>query len=163
MTELKAGDPAPGFRLRDQNGNWVSLADFTSGKVVLYFYPAALTPGCTVEAIDFTAARSTFGDAGYTILGVSPDEPEVLAKFVTRHDLDLTLLSDPELTTIKAYGAWGERMLWGKMLIGLIRSTFLIEVAPDGQGRIIEAQMGVRATGHVKRLLDSLGLNGSGS
>ena len=153
MSKLKTGDPAPDFRLRRSDGAWVSMKDYAGSKLVVFFYPAALTPGCTVEAIDFTAAGPAFGDAGYAIVGVSPDQPETLATFATRHNLDITLLSDPELGVIKAYGAWGDRSLWGKVITGVIRSTCLIEIDQDGAGRIIEAQYGVRATGHVQRLL----------
>jgi len=158
MAELAKGALAPEFQLPDADGKPVSLKDFAGAKVILYFYPAALTPGCTVEAIDFSAARKSFHDAGYTILGVSPDEPERLLEFTAHNDLDVTLLSDPGLEVIKAYGAWGDRTLWGKVFTGVIRSTFVIDVGPDGQGTILDAQYAVRATGHVKRLRASLGV-----
>ena len=158
MAEFVAGDAAPDFRLRDATGAWVSLSDFAGSKVILYFYPAALTPGCTVQAIDFSAASQVFKDTGYTILGVSTDEPEVLQEFALRYDLTIVLLSDPAAETTKAYGAWGERLLWGKMMTGLIRSTFIIDVDTEGKGRILDAEYSVRATGHVKRLRASLGL-----
>ena len=151
-------DPAPDFRLKRADGQWVSLADYAGSKLVLFFYPAALTPGCTVEAIDFTTARDTFSSAGYAIAGISPDDPETLTKFMTQNNLDIALLSDPELETIKAYGAWGDRTLYGKVITGVIRSTLLIDVGSDGTGQVLEAQYGVRATGHVKRLLGSLDL-----
>ena len=158
MSELVRGDAAPDFRLKDSQESWVSLSDFTSRKLVLYFYPQALTPGCTVEAIDFSTYTPTFAEAGYTILGVSPDEPETLAKFISQHSLTVTLLSDPDLVTIKEYGAWGERMLWGKTFTGLLRSTFVIEVDDQGKGWIMDAQYSIRASGHVERLAKSLGI-----
>jgi len=158
MTQLVQGDPAPNFRLHDAHGNWVSLADFASSKVILYFYPAALTPACTVQAVDFSAALPELREAGYTVLGVSPDEQPRLQSFIAKHDLTVTLLSDPNLSTVKAYGAWGDRMLWGKNITGLIRSTFVIDVNSDGHGTILQANYAVRATGHVTRLRESLGI-----
>jgi len=158
MAELSKGAVAPDFQLLDAAGARVSLKDFAGSKVILYFYPAALTPGCTVEAIDFSAAKDAFTDAGYVIVGISPDEPDQLRKFVTHNDLSITLLGDPDLTVIKAYGAWGDRTLWGKVFTGVIRSTFVIDVDSGGEGRILEAQYGVRATGHVKRLRTDLGV-----
>jgi len=158
MVELSLGAPAPDFQLPDANGTMVSLKDFAGSKVVLYFYPAALTPGCTVEAIDFSAAKQAFLDAGYAIVGVSPDEVDQLRKFVTHNDLSIVLLGDPGLDVIKAYGAWGDRTLWGKVFTGVIRSTFVIDVDAEGNGVIVDAQYGVRATGHVKRLRTELGV-----
>ncbi|MDR0283414.1 MAG: peroxiredoxin [Propionibacteriaceae bacterium] len=156
MTELVAGEAAPGFSLLDAAGTRVSLADFAPGQVILYIYPAALTPGCTVEAIDFSAAAAAFAQAGYHILGLSPDSPDKLTRFVTKNDLTVTLLSDPELTVIKAYGGWGDRVIWGKALTGVIRSTFVIDVDAEGRGVIVDAQYGVRAKGHVDRLRTAL-------
>ncbi len=159
MTELKKGDPAPDFRLQGSDGTWTSLADFAGGKVILYFYPAALTPGCTIEAVDFSAAAPAFKEAGYTIVGVSPDTADKLTDFIKHSHLSsIFLLSDQEKTTLEAYGAWGERNLWGKIFTGVIRSTFVIEVDPAGQGTILDAEYGVRATGHVKRLRAELGV-----
>jgi len=158
MAELSQGALAPAFHLLDAYGASVSLKDFAGMKVVLYFYPAALTPGCTVEAIDFSAAKDAFLEAGYAILGVSPDEPEQLRKFVTHNDLSITLLGDPGLEVIKQYGAWGDRTLWGKVFTGVIRSTFIIDVDASGTGIVLDAQYGVRATGHVKRLRTALGI-----
>lgn len=134
----------------------MDLADFAPGKVILYFYPAALTPGCTVEAIDFSATRDTFREAGYAIIGVSPDPPDKLAKFVDRHNLQLILLSDPDLSVIRAYGAWGDRPLWGKVFTGVIRSTFVLSLDSTGRAAVLQAQYAVRATGHVSRLRTSL-------
>ena len=158
MAELVQGDQAPDFQLQEANGSWLSLASFAGLQVILYFYPAALTPGCTVEAIDFTAASPAFQQAGYTILGVSPDSSETLVKFATRNNLTITLLSDPGLEVVKAYGAWGDRTLWGKVFTGIIRSTFVIDMNADGVGTITDAEYGVRATGHVQRLRTALGV-----
>ncbi|MCL2736244.1 MAG: peroxiredoxin [Propionibacteriaceae bacterium] len=159
MATLAPGDAAPDFRLQDATQAWVSLKDCASRALILYFYPAALTPGCTVEAQDFTTATPVFDAAGYTIMGVSPDAPSTLARFIERHDLTLRLLSDPDRETLKAYGAWGDRMLYGKVVTGVIRTTFVIDVDALGHGTIREAHYNVRATGHVKRLRASLGLD----
>lgn len=158
MTELAAGDVAPAFALPDAKGVPVSLSDFAGRKVVLYFYPAAMTPGCTTQAVDFTAARDDFLEAGMDVVGISPDEPDRLAKFRERKHLNIQLLSDPSLQVIKAYGAWGSKALYGKFMDGVIRSTFLIDVNEDGVGTIELAQYNVRATGHVDRLRRDLGL-----
>lgn len=158
MSQLAAGDAAPAFTLADSDGREVSLADFAGRKVVVYFYPAAMTPGCTTEALDFTAARDDFLEAGIDVVGISPDATEAIAKFRERKDLKVQLLSDPSRETIQAYGAWGDRMLYGKSVTGVLRSTFLIEVADDGNGTIELAQYNVRATGHVDRLKRDLGL-----
>lgn len=148
------GDTAPGFTLTDADASSVSLSDFTGKKVILYFYPAAMTPGCTTEACDFTAARGTLDTGGYVVLGVSPDKPDALVKFRTKESLDITLLSDPDHSVHEAYGAWGEKSLYGKKMLGVIRSTFVI----GEHGQIIEAWRNVKATGHVDRLLKDLGL-----
>jgi peroxiredoxin Q/BCP len=136
----------------------VSLADFAHGRVIVYFYPAALTAGCTVEAVDFSSAAPDFDKAGYAIVGISPDEPGKLARFIERNDLTIALLSDPTLETIKAYGAWGDRTLWGKTMTGLIRSTIVVDVDAEGVGTVVQAQYSVRATGHVNRLKVALGV-----
>ncbi len=154
-TSLAVGDTAPGFSLSDANGNAVSLADFTGQKVILYFYPAALTPGCTTEACEFTAARKQLDTGGYVVLGVSPDAPSKLITFTEKENLDITLLSDPDHAALTAYGAWGEKQLYGKTMVGVIRSTFVI----DGDGRIEQAWRNVKATGHVDRVLRELGLS----
>lgn len=148
------GDPAPTFTLTDADGTSVSLADFAGKQVILYFYPAALTPGCTTQACDFTAARPSFDAAGYTVIGVSPDAPEKLATFAAKDELDLVLLSDPERSVLAAYGAFGEKKNYGKIVQGVIRSTFVI----DGTGTITHAWRNVKATGHVGRVLKELGL-----
>lgn len=158
MSQLAAGDIAPAFTLPDADGNLVSLADFAGRKVVVYFYPAAMTPGCTTQAIDFTAARDDFLEAGIDVIGISPDAPEKLATFRERKELKVTLLSDESRQTLDAYGAWGTKMLYGKAIEGVLRSTFLVEVDQNGVGTIELAQYNVRATGHVDRLRRDLGL-----
>jgi peroxiredoxin Q/BCP len=125
---------------------------------VIYFYPAALTPGCTTEAVDFSAAAANYAQAGYRIVGISPDQPAKLARFVQQKNLTITLLADPDKATIAAYGAWGERTLYGKLVTGVIRSTVVVELAPDGSATVVLAQYNVRATGHVGRLTSQLGL-----
>ena len=154
MTRLSPGDPAPAFTLPDADGNQVSLADFAGRKVVVYFYPAAMTPGCTTQACDF---RDNLGDlqrAGYAVLGISPDKPEKLAKFREHDRLTFPLLSDPSRATLQAYGAYGEKTMYGKTVTGVIRSTFVV----DERGRIEQAQYNVKATGHVAKLRRDLGL-----
>ena len=155
-TPPAAGDTAPGFTLTDADGNQVSLSDFAGRKVILYFYPAAMTPGCTTEACEFTAARETLDTGGYVVLGVSPDTPDKLVQFRTKENLDITLLSDPDHSVHEAYGAWGEKSLYGKKMVGVIRSTFVI----DENGTLVEAWRNVKATGHVDRVLATLGLAG---
>jgi len=159
MSQLTMGDPAPAFRLQAADGSWVSLADFAGDKVIVYFYPAAMTPACTVEAIDFTAAAPAFHDAGYQVIGISPDQLDTLSEFEACNHLDLVLLSDPDHQAIDAYGVWGDRIIYGKTITGLIRSTFLVAVDAAGQGTILEAQYAVRATGHVDRLRKHLGIH----
>ena len=158
MSHLAVGDNAPAFSLPDAKGKSVSLSDFAGRKVVLYFYPAAMTPGCTTQAVDFTAARDDFLEAGMDVVGISPDEPDRLEKFRERKHLNIQLLADPSLEVIKAYGAWGSKTLYGKAMDGVLRSTFVIDVADDGTGTIELAQYNVRATGHVDRLRRDLGL-----
>lgn len=158
MSQLAVGDNAPAFTLQDAKGKSVSLSDFAGRKVVLYFYPAAMTPGCTTQAVDFTAARDDFLEAGMDVVGISPDEPDRLEKFRERKQLNIQLLADPSLEVIKAYGAWGSKTLYGKAMDGVLRSTFVIDVDDDGTGTIELAQYNVRATGHVDRLRRDLGL-----
>ena len=155
MTRLSPGDPAPAFTLPDADGTEVSLADYAGRKVVVYFYPAAMTPGCTKQACDF---RDNLGDlqgAGYAVLGISPDKPEKLAKFRDHDHLTFPLLSDPSRETLRAYGAYGEKTMYGKTVTGVIRSTFVV----DENGRIEVAQYNVKATGHVGKLRRDLGLS----
>lgn len=154
QTRLAPGDAAPDFTLTDDTGREVSLRDFRGRKVIVYFYPAAMTPGCTKQACDFTAHRSEFDGAGYEILGISPDKPEKLAKFRAKENLSITLLSDPDKSVMQQYGAFGEKKLYGKVTQGVIRSTFLV----DEDGKIAAAQYNVKATGHVDRLLGQLEL-----
>lgn len=160
MAKLNAGDIAPDFTLIDTYEKTVSLSDFAGSRVVLYFYPAAMTPGCTIEANDFNASISQFTAAGYQILGVSPDGPAKLAKFRDREGLGFTLLADPEREVLNSYGAYGTKVLYGKKMEGVIRSTFVIDVDGDGVGTIAEARYNVKATGHVARLVKDLGLEG---
>ncbi|MBS9533469.1 thioredoxin-dependent thiol peroxidase [Mycobacterium sp. M1] len=147
-TRLAPGDEAPAFSLPDADGNTVSLADYRGRKVVVYFYPAAMTPGCTKQACDFRDNLREFGDAGLDVVGISPDKPEKLAKFRDRDELTFPLLSDPDRAVLTAWGAYGEKTMYGKKVQGVIRSTFVV----DEQGRIAVAQYNVRATGHVAKL-----------
>lgn len=158
MSELKVGDIAPGFELKDADDNLVKLSDYAGRRVVVYFYPAAMTPGCTIEAVDFSAARENFLEAGIDVVGISPDTPERLQKFIERKDLSVTLLSDPDHRAIEAYGVWGTKSLYGKQVAGVLRSTFIVQVNDDGVGKIDTVQRNVRANGHVERLGRALGL-----
>jgi thioredoxin-dependent peroxiredoxin len=151
---LSPGDAAPEFTLTSDDGSTVSLADLRGGKVIVYFYPAAMTPGCTKQACDFTDSLDSLQAAGYTVLGISPDKPEKLAKFRERDSLTITLLSDPDRSVMKAYGAFGTKKLYGKEVEGVIRSTFVV----DEDGTIELAQYNVKATGHVAKLRKDLGL-----
>jgi peroxiredoxin Q/BCP len=149
---LTPGDPAPAFTLPDADGKPVSLADHAGRKTIVYFYPAALTPGCTKQACDFTDNLDTLAAAGYDVLGISPDKPEKLARFRDTESLRVTLLSDPDRSVLTAYGAYGEKQSYGRTITGVIRSTFVV----DEQGRIEHAFYNVRATGHVAKLLRDL-------
>ena len=154
MTRLSTGDTAPDFTLPTDTGEEVSLADLRGRKVIVYFYPAAMTPGCTKQACDFTDSLSSLEAAGYTVLGISPDKPEKLAKFRDRDGLTITLLSDADRSVMQAYGAFGEKKLYGKTVEGVIRSTFVV----DEEGTVEVAQYNVKATGHVAKLRKDLGL-----
>jgi thioredoxin-dependent peroxiredoxin len=154
QTRLSTGDVAPDFTLPSDTGEQVSLSSLRGGKVIVYFYPAAMTPGCTTQACDFTDSLDSLQGAGYTVLGISPDEPAKLAKFRERDALTITLLSDPDKTVLNAYGAFGEKKMYGKTVEGVIRSTFVV----DEDGRIELAQYNVKATGHVAKLRKDLGL-----
>jgi peroxiredoxin Q/BCP len=154
MDRLSPGDTAPDFTLTDDTGAEVSLAGLRGRKVIVYFYPAAMTPGCTTQACDFTDSLDSLKGAGYEVLGISPDRPEKLAKFRERDGLTITLLSDADRAAMTAYGAFGEKSLYGKVVQGVIRSTFVV----DEDGRIEVAQYNVRATGHVAKLRRDLGL-----
>ena len=151
-TRLTAGDPAPAFSLPDADGNEVSLADYAGQRVVVYFYPAAMTPGCTTQAVDFTAAMHEFDVAGIAVLGISPDPQPKLAQFRAQQSVSFPLLSDEDRTVLVAYGAYGEKLLYGKLIEGVIRSTFIVDVDASGAGTIAIAQYNVKATGHVDRL-----------
>jgi len=151
---LAPGDTAPDFTLPDDNGNEVSLSSLRGQRVVVYFYPAAMTPGCTTQACDFRDSLASLAAAGIAVLGISPDSPPKLAKFRDRDGLNFPLLSDPKREVLEAYGAYGEKMLYGKKSVGVIRSTFV--VGPDG--KVEQAQYGVKATGHVARLRKELGV-----
>ncbi|HWL77269.1 thioredoxin-dependent thiol peroxidase [Microbacterium sp.] len=151
---LEPGSPAPDFTLIDQDERPVSLADLRGGRVILFFYPAAMTPGCTKEACDFRDSLAPLQAAGYTVLGISRDDTEKLRRFRERDGLTYDLLSDPDHTVHEAYGAWGEKVNYGKKIEGVIRSTFVID--PDG--RIEHALYNVRATGHVARVRTLLGV-----
>ncbi|WP_346622291.1 thioredoxin-dependent thiol peroxidase [Blastococcus montanus] len=151
---LAAGDPAPEFTLPDADGNPVSLADYRGRRVIVYCYPAALTPGCTTQAVDFTAAAGDLAEAGLDILGISPDPVEKLARFREEEGLQITLVSDPDKQVLQAYGAYGPKKLYGKEAVGVIRSTFIV----DAEGRIEKASYNVKATGHVAKLRRELGL-----
>jgi peroxiredoxin Q/BCP len=157
MTEairLAPGETAPAFTLPDADGKPVSLADYAGRKVIVYVYPAAMTPGCTTQACDFRDSLQSLAAAGYAVIGLSPDKPEKLAKFREHDSLTFPLLSDPDREVLKAYGAFGEKKSYGKTITGVIRSTFVI----DENGRIEVAQYNVRATGHVAKLRKDLGL-----
>ena len=132
MAKLQVGDRSPSFALPDAEGTLVSLADYAGRRVVVYFYPAALTPGCTTQAVDFTAAAAEFAAAGYDVLGISPDDPAKLQKFRAKESLTVTLLADPGRSVLEAYGAWGTKMLYGKEITGVIRSTFVVDVDAVG-------------------------------
>ena len=152
---LSAGDPAPTFTLTDQDGSAVSLADFAGRRVILYFYPAAMTPGCTTQACDFRDNLASLAGAGYVVLGVSKDSVEKLKAFQEEDGLTFPLLSDPDLTVHQAYGAYGEKNSYGRIVTGVLRSTFVIDEA----GAISLARYNVKATGHVKSLRKALGLD----
>ena len=152
---LAPGDPAPDFTLPDPDGHNVSLSSLRGQRVIVYFYPAAMTPGGTKQACDFRDSNADLSAAGFAVLGVSPDSPAKLAKFRDRDALTFPLLSDPDLTALKAYGAYGEKMLYGKKSVGVIRSTFVV----GADGAIEKAYYGVKATGHVERLRRDLGIS----
>lgn len=154
-TRLQPGDPAPDFSLPDDTGTTVTLSELRGSKVIVYFYPAAMTPGCTKQACDFSDSIDRLQSEGYTVLGISPDKPEKLAKFRARDGLTITLLSDPDKEVLTAWGAFGEKKLYGKIVEGVIRSTFVV----DEQGAIEVAQYNVKATGHVAKLRRDLGLD----
>jgi thioredoxin-dependent peroxiredoxin len=152
---LSPGDPAPDFTLPTDAGDALSLRDLRGRKVILYAYPAAMTPGCTKQACDFRDSLESLRAAGYTVVGISPDRPDKLATFREREHLTFPLVSDPDRAVLRAYGAYGEKQNYGRTVLGVIRSTFVI----DEQGRIERAAYNVKATGHVAKLRRELGLD----
>ena len=155
MPRLETGQTAPAFTLPDHTGRSVSLNDFTGRSLIIFFYPAAMTPGCTKEACDFRDSLVRLQQAGYEVIGISPDKPEKLAKFVQKESLTYPLLSDADRAVMDAYGAYGEKTLYGKKVTGVIRST--IVVGPDGT--VAVPKYNVKATGHVALLSRALGLD----
>jgi peroxiredoxin Q/BCP len=153
-SRLQPGDPAPDFTLPSDTGESVTLSDLRGERVIVYFYPAAMTPGCTKQACDFSDSIDRLKAEGYTVLGISPDKPEKLAKFRERDGLTITLLSDVDKDVLSAWGAFGEKKLYGKIVQGVIRSTFVV----DPEGAIEYAAYNVKATGHVAKLRKDLGL-----
>lgn len=152
MTRFEPGDTAPDFTLTDSTGAQVSLSDYRGQRVVVYFYPAAMTPGCTTQACDFRDSLDALAAQGIAVLGISPDTPEKLAKFVERDGLTFPLLSDPDKEVLTAWGAFGEKKNYGKVVQGVIRSTVVV----DAEGTVELAQYNVKATGHVARLRKAL-------
>ena len=152
---LAPGDQAPDFTLPSDTGEEVTLGDLRGKKVIVYFYPAAMTPGCTKEACDFTDSLDSLRGAGYEVLGISPDAPAKLAKFRERDAITFPLVSDQDKSVLTAYGAWGEKQMYGKTVTGVIRSTFVI----DENGVIERAMYNVKATGHVAKLRRDLGID----
>lgn len=154
-TRLEAGAAAPAFTLTDQHGASVSLSDLAGKKVILYFYPEAMTEGCTKQACDFRDNFNSLKSAGYTVIGVSRDDTAKLAKFAEKDSLNFTLLSDPDRAVHELYGVWGEKSMYGKTVVGVIRSTFVI----DENGVIVLPLYNVKGTGHVAMLRKKLSLD----
>ncbi len=152
MARLDEGTKAPPFTLEDQDGKTVKLSDFKGRKVVVYFYPKDDTPGCTKEACQFNEGLKDFEKLGIEIIGISPDKAAAHVKFRTKYGLEFSLLSDPERSTMEVYGAFGEKMMYGKKTMGVIRSTFLI----DEKGVIVKAWYNVRADGHAAKVLEAI-------
>ena len=153
--KLQPGDRAPDFSLPDADGTTVSLSDYAGRRVVVYFYPAAMTPGCTTQACDFRDNLSALAAAGVEVVGISPDQPAKLAKFRDAEGLTFPLLSDPDRSVLTAYGAYGEKTMYGKTVVGVIRSTFVV----GADGTLEQAQYNVKAKGHVAKLRRDLGLS----
>lgn len=154
MARLDAGAPAPDFTLPDADGTPVSLQDFRGRHLVIFFYPAAMTPGCTKEACDFRDSLAGLADAGYDVIGISPDGPAKLTKFAEKESLTYPLLADEDHAVLEAYGAWGEKKNYGRTYVGVIRSTIVVD--PDGNVEL--AKYNVKATGHVASLKKALKL-----
>jgi peroxiredoxin Q/BCP len=155
QTRLSPGDQAPDFTLPTADGSQLSLSDLRGRKVVLYAYPAAMTPGCTTQACDFRDSLASLQGAGYQVVGISPDKPEKLAQFVERDSITFPLVGDQDKSVLSAYGAYGEKQNYGKTVVGVIRSTFVI----DEEGRVDRALYNVKATGHVAKLRRDLGID----
>ena len=153
-TQLTAGATAPDFSLSDKDGNTVTLSDLRGQKVIVYFYPAASTPGCTTQACDFRDNMASLQSSGYTVLGISKDKGAALQKFAEEENLPFPLLSDPDLEVHNVYGTYGEKSMYGKTVMGVIRSTFVV----DEQGTLTHALYNVKATGHFKSLSEKLGI-----
>lgn len=151
---LEPGDPAPEFTLTDADGKQVTLSGLRGQRAIVYFYPAAMTPGCTQQAGDFRDSADDLTAAGFTVLGISPDDPATLAAFREKEKLTFSLLSDPDRKVLEAYGAYGEKLMYGQPVVGVIRSTFVI--GPDGT--VERAYYGVQAAGHVAGLRSDLGV-----
>jgi thioredoxin-dependent peroxiredoxin len=152
---LEPGDPAPDFTLTTDKNEQLSLADLRGKRVILYAYPAAMTPGCTTQACDFRDSIASLRGHGYEVIGISPDKPAKLATFRERDMITFPLVSDPDRSVLGAYGAFGEKKLYGKVVEGVIRSTFVI----DADGKIEQAMYNVKATGHVAKLRRDLGID----
>lgn len=158
MSRLSVGDTTPDFTLQTADGGSLTLSELRGEHVVVYFYPAAGTPGCTRQACDFRDSLASLQSHGYRVVGVSPDSPAALAKFAQAHDLPFPLVSDPEHRTMEQWGAWGEKTLYGKVVTGVIRSTVVL----DRDGTVELAQYNVKATGHVAKLRRDLGIDAAG-
>ncbi len=154
MSRLAAGDTAPEFSLTSQDGKTVSLSDYRGRHLVIFFYPAAMTPGCTTEACDFRDSLAGLAEAGYDVVGISPDSPDKLKQFEDKESLTYPLLADEDKATLEAYGAYGEKNLYGKKVVGVIRSTIVV----DPEGKVELAKYNIKATGHVASLKKALGL-----
>lgn len=154
MSRLEPGQPAPDWTLSDAEGGTVRLSDFAGRKLIIYVYPAAMTPGCTTQACDFRDNEAVLQQHGYAVVGVSPDSPEKLARFAEKESLPFPLLSDPDKEMLSAYGAYGEKKNYGKTVVGVIRSTFVL----DETGVLDLAKYNVRAKGHVASLAKQLGI-----
>jgi peroxiredoxin Q/BCP len=154
VSKLEVGQAAPDFTLTNDKGQKVKLSQFKGEKVILFFFPAALTPGCTKEACEFNDSLNSFKSAGYTVIGISPDSVEKLAKFREKEHLNYELLSDEDKEVHKSFGAFGEKSLYGRLYTGVLRSTFAL----DENGKIVLAGYNVKATGHVAKIKKELGL-----
>jgi peroxiredoxin Q/BCP len=152
---LSVGDPAPDFSLPTADGGEYTLSDHRGRQVVVYFYPAAMTPGCTTQACDFRDSLASLQGAGYDVVGVSPDDPARLARFVEKEGLPFPLVADADRGVMDAYGAFGEKTMYGKKVTGVIRSTVVV----DTEGKVALAQYNVKATGHVAKLRRDLGID----